>query len=134
MRTQTRKRPPKEFAGVRLDVTGEPVNVGSTRENYDAYLNWLGDYLYRSSEYMPESAILSVGAAWPAVSYIESEIASWIWEHPFDDYPPDNYQPRHADILHRVQLSRILSRVPVHDDRRVLLHRFYRELDVDSHK
>lgn len=83
---------------------------------------------------MPRSAILSIEEAWPFVSQIESEIAAWIWEHLFDDYPPGNYQPRHADILHRVELSRILSRVPDHEDRHELLDRFYTELSRDSQK
>jgi hypothetical protein len=80
------------------------------------------------------SALLSLEAAWSRVSRIETEIASWIWEHPFEDYPPDSHQPQHADILHRVEVSHILARVPTHDDRRKLLDRFYRELEIDSHK
>jgi hypothetical protein len=83
---------------------------------------------------MPASATFSIEQAWSDVSPLESEIALWIWEHPLEDYPPDNHQPRHADILHRVELSRILSRVPSRADRYELLDRFYQELGVDSHK
>jgi hypothetical protein len=54
--------------------------------------------------------------------------------HPSEDYPPDNYQPRHAEILHRPELSKGLSRVPDHGDRRELLERFYNELNMDALK
>jgi hypothetical protein len=135
MCAQSWKRPPKEFAEVPLDAaTGTPLNVADSPERYDAYLNWLADYLYRPSEGTPKSAILPLEAAWKRVSQIESEIAWWIWEHPFDDYPPDKYQARHADMLHRVELSLVLSCVPAHADRRELLHRFYRELADDMSK
>jgi len=83
---------------------------------------------------MPLLAILSLEHPWTYVSSIQIEIAGWIWDHPFDDYPPDNYQPRHADILYRPELSQILSRVPNHDERRELLDRFYRELTMDALK
>jgi hypothetical protein len=127
-------RPPMEFSAVPSDGNGRPLNSVSNEWSYEFYLKWLADYLYRPSPFMPDPAVLSVEEAWSRVSKLEIEIAGWIWEHPFDDYPPDNYQPRHADILHRVELSRILSRVPGHGDRRELLHRFYSELEVDSHK
>ncbi|MBM3858710.1 MAG: hypothetical protein FJ395_03565 [Verrucomicrobia bacterium] len=127
-------RPPKNFSGVPFDEDGKPINVTGDEATYAFYLDWLADYLYRPSPQMPPSAVLSLEEAWHRVSPLETEIAVWIWEHPFDDYPPDNYQPKHADFLYRVELSRILSRVPGHDDRRELLHRFYRELEIDSHK
>ena len=79
-------------------------------------------------------AILSLEQAWSHVSRIDTEIAFWLWEHPWDDYPPNNYQPRYADILHRPDLSKILSRVPSYRDRRELIDRFYRELNVDMLK
>ena len=83
---------------------------------------------------MPPSATLSLEQAWSRVIGIEIEIAVWFWEHPFEDYPPDNYQPRDADILHRPELSKILSRVPDYDDRREVLNRFYDELNRDAQK
>lgn len=130
-----RKRPPKHFSGVPVDAeTGEPLNVALDDETYVFYIDWLADYLYRPSPKMPASAVLSLDEAWTRISPFECEIASWIWEHPWEDYPPDNYQPRHADILHRVVLSRILSRVPDHPDRREVLHRFYVALVTDSGK
>jgi len=110
------------------------MNVARTQAEFDAYINWLADYLYRPRPQMPPSATLSLEQGWSSVVSIEIEIAAWIWEHPFDDYPPDNYRPRDADILHRPELSRILSRVPGCDDRRELLLRFYRELERDAMK
>jgi hypothetical protein len=90
--------------------------------------------LYRPSPKLQSSAVLSFEQAWPLVSRIEVEIAGWIWDHPFNDYPPDSYQPRQADILHRPGLSKILSRVQDHEERRELLARFYRELERDALK
>jgi hypothetical protein len=127
-------RPPKNFSGVPFDEDGKPINITRDERSYDIYLDWLADYLYRPSSRMPASAVLSLEEAWNRVGSFETEIAFWLWEHPFDDYPPDNYQPKHADILHRVEFSRVLSRVPEHADRRELLHRFYQDLEIDSHK
>src|SRR5690349_24854060 len=132
MSARVRPRPPKNFADVPSDLYGEPINVSSDEDSYNRYLHWLADYLYRPSPQMPASATLVLEEAWSRVSLLETEIAFWIWDHPFEDYPPDNYQPRHADILHRAELSRILSRVPSHADRHELLDRFYQELGVDS--
>ena len=132
--SQMKVRPLRQFSDVPSDQDGHPLNVTRTQAEFDAYVDWLADYLYQPSAQMPFSAILSLEQAWPSISRIETEIAAWIWDHPFDDYPPDNYQPRHADILHRRELSRILSRVADHGDRRELFVRFYRELGRDSLK
>lgn len=129
-----KSRPPKNFSAVLIAEDGKPLNVANSEDNYALYLDWLADYLHRPSPMTPATAILSLEKAWSRVSRIETEIAAWIWKHPFDDYPPVNYKPRHSDILHRVELCRILSRVPDHADRRELLHRFYRELNIDSQK
>jgi hypothetical protein len=129
-----KQRPPAEFSAVPTDTDGRPLNVTCDERTYDLYLDWLADYLHRPGSQMPPSASLTLDEAWPPVSRIETEIASSLWEHPFGDYPPDDLQPRHADILHRIELSRILSRVRDHADRRELLHRFYRELEIDAHK
>jgi hypothetical protein len=113
---------------------GQPLNVARTEAEFEQYIAWLADYLYRPSAQMPASATLSLEEAWSRVIAIEIEIAGWMWDHPFGDYPPDNYQPRHADILHRVELCKILSRVPDPADRREVLRRFYVELDSDALK
>ncbi len=130
-----RKRPPKGFCGVPTDpLTSERINRARDERTYDLYLDWLADYLYRPSAKMPVKAQLSLEAAWSRIISYEIEIAEWIWDHPWQNYPPDNYQPRHMDILHRVELSKILSRVPDHADRRELLDRFYQELGRDEQK
>lgn len=127
-------RPLRQFSDVPRDLEGQPLNLARTQAEFEAYVSWLAAYLYRPQAQMPRRAILSSEQAWSFVSRIEVEIAAWIWEHPSGDYPPDNCQPRHADILHRPELSGILSRVPDHDDRRELLDRFYSELSRDALK
>jgi hypothetical protein len=129
-----KQRPPENFSAVPTDTDGRALNVANNKRTYDLYLEWLADYLYRPSSKMPLSAALTLDEAWPRVSHIESEIAFRLWEHPFGDYPLDDLHPRHADILHRPELSAILSRVREHADRRELLHRFYRELEIDANK
>ena len=126
-------RPSSDWSAV-PDNNGTPLLVANTESSYRKYLEWLASYLYRPKDVAAGEATLSLEQAWALVSPIESEIAFWIWEHPFEDYPPDSEQPRHADILHRPELSAILSRVLLHEDRAELLHRFYRELNVDSSK
>ncbi len=127
--------PPIEFAAVPDGPNGQPMHGARDNDSTDFYLNWLADYLYRPSPKMPASAILSTKAASSKLTVIEIEIAWWIWEHPFDDYPPEACGPtRHWDFLHRVKISKILSRVPDHDTRFKLLKGFYQELMMDSTK
>lgn len=127
-------RPPAHFSAVPDDASGNPINVCRDKDSYALYLEWLADYLYRPGTQMPASAHLSADEAWRRVGHIESEIATWIEEHFADDYPPDGAQPSHADILHRRELSKILSRVPDHTDRRELLDSFYCHLNDDMSK
>lgn len=129
-----KSRPSRDFGGVPRGPDWQPLNRARAPEDSEMYVDWLADYLYRPKPQMPSSAILSLEQAWPLVSQIEVEIAGWIWDHPFDDHPPDSYQPRHADILHRPELSKILSRVPKYNDRREILQRFYVELATDAMK
>lgn len=129
-----KSRPLRQFSDVPRDLDGQPLNVARTLAEFEGYISWLADYLYRPEAQIPDPATLSLEQAWSSISPIEVEIAAWIWDHPSEDYPPDNCQPRHADILHRRELSGILSRVPDHDDRRELLHRFYGELNSDALK
>jgi hypothetical protein len=126
-------RPPQEFADIPFDRHGHPLTCIADAESYHRYIEWLADYLYRRTASAHDLA-LPLEAAWSQISSIEAEIAFWIWEHPFEDYPADNYQLRHADVLHRARLSEVLSRVASHEDRVELLDRFYRELEVDVQK
>src|SRR6476646_2425178 len=104
-----KERPPKAFSAVPYREDGQPLNLARTEAEFEHYISWLPEYLYRRRPQMPPLAILSLEHAWTYVSSIQIEIAGWILDHPFDDYPPDNYQPRHEDILHRPELSKILS-------------------------
>ena len=110
----------------------------STRspEQCEFYLAWLADSLHRPK---PSESPLAENDAAVQIIGIESDIAEWIWEHPFEDYPFTEQEqhpelPSHADICHRKELSSVLSRVPDKDTRVRLLDRFYSELDIDSHK
>ena len=132
------KEPPANFNAVPTDESGRPMSAAYDEHTYEIYLKWLADYLYRPESVMPTSAILSLEDAWSKVSQIESEIAFYIWEHPWSDYPPSDEEnesaPSHGDYFHRPELSKILSLVPGHADRRELLHRFYQELSTDAAK
>jgi hypothetical protein len=126
--------PPENFSTVPNDSAGNPLYVANGKPSVDFYLDWLADYLHRPSPEMPVSALLSLEAAWHKVIVIEIEIADHFYQHPFQEYPPENCKPRHWDFLHRVELSKILSRVQTHSDRRELLYRLYLELTRDSTK
>ncbi len=110
--------------------------AAGTEEDYAAYITWLADYLYRPTEIGREP--LSEKEAGLELVGIETEIADWIWNHPFEDYPPEDRLPpngaRHADILHRQSMSDVLSRVPDRAIRIKLLKRFYLELAADASK
>jgi len=127
-----RPRPPGQFSQVPMDpADGMPINFARDDRSYGLYLEWLADYLHRPPG---EGPTLSLTQAWMRVGTLTMEIVEWAKEHPCLEYPPDNYQPRHSDILHRVELCAILSRVPSHADRRRLLDRFYRELNDEFAK
>lgn len=110
--------------------------VAANEEDYWTYVEWLADYLHRPSANLEEP--LSEKRAGIELIGIESEIASAIWRDPCSDYPPEDRLPanraRHADILHREAMSRILSRVPDRVVRIRLIDRFFVELDCDAHK
>ena len=110
--------------------------VASNEEEYQMYIAWLADYLFRPGEKPLKS--LSKEEAGRELIKIETEIADWMWTHQFEDYPPSDSLPRngarHADILFRQAISKILSRVPDRATRIVLLNSFYMELSVDAHK
>lgn len=124
------------FDEVPLNVYGEPMLVARDVEEYWRYLDWLVDYLHRPDEY--PGTPLSYKVAQGELISIEIDIASAIWEDPFEDYPPPyllSYgSPRHADYLHREEIARVLSRVADRAERLNLLHRFYTELNFDSSK
>jgi hypothetical protein len=124
------------FDAVPLDAHGEPMLVATNEKDYQTYIAWLADYLFRPSEIFGDS--LSEQEAGLELIGIEVEIADWIWTHPIDDYPPEDRVPpngaRHADIFHREAMSRTLSRVADRALRIKLIDRFYVELDHDAHK
>jgi hypothetical protein len=128
--------PEVSFRAVPAGPDGEPLLVANDEWSFNRYVDWLADYLYRPHRLASPSPSLTVEQAWARVSAIEAEIACWLWEHPFEDYPPDATasMPRHMDYPHRVELSHALSRVPLKQDREELLRRFYRELFTDAHK
>ena len=109
----------------------------STHEEFEFYLNWLADYLYRPEAFGGGEALCEADAYGPLIR-IEIEIADKIWKAPYDDYPPPEKIPangaKHADILHRRQMAETLSRVPDRAIRVRLLHRFYSELIADMYK
>lgn len=126
-----------DLTDVPLDLDGNPMLAAQNPRDVEIYVNWLGDYLYRpTSEDL--GATLSEDAAWGAVIKIEIEIADFFWTRWGEDWPPEDKRPsngaRHADILHRKELSRILSRVPEISTRVRLLKGFYQELIDDFHK
>lgn len=110
--------------------------VAQSEADFNAYIGWLSDYLYRPSAMSQQP--LSDEEAGIGLIGIEIEIADWIWTHPIEDYPPEGSLPangaRHADILHREAMSAVLSRVPDRAVRIKLIHDFYTELDCDAHK
>ena len=132
--TAMKERPAKSFSAVPYREDGRPLNVARTEAEFERYIAWLADYLYRPKTRMPilGGSLARTGLVFHHWS--RNRDRGWIWDHPFDDYPPDNYQPRHADILHRPELSKILSRVPDHKERRELLGRFYSELNTNALK
>lgn len=103
-----------------------------------AYIDWLADYLYRPSA-VPADPLPEQRAGIELIR-IEIEIMSAIWDgdDPYADYPPQDRLPPsgayHADILHRREMSDVLSRVPDRATRIRLLHRFYDELNTDLRK
>lgn len=129
-----KSRPPEAFAGVPLDGAGQPLLVARDEASFHFYLHWLADYLHRPSPRLPVTARLSFEQARSRVLALESEVAGWLWAHPFSNYPPDDGPARHADLPQRQELSRILSRVEHHGERHALLYHYYAELDRDAHK
>ncbi len=128
--------PMKSFNDIPENSRGEPMLVATNEQDYQIYIAWLADYLFRPSEISGQS--LSEKEAGLELIGLEIEIADWIWTHPFEDYPPEDRVPpngaRHADIFHREAMSRTLSRVPDRATRIKLIHDFYVELDHDAHK
>jgi hypothetical protein len=123
------------FTAIPNDSSGEPLLATYDEQSFARYIDWLADYLYRPST-LTTSLALTFEEAWARVSVIETAIAHWIWDHPFEDYPPglDERTPRHADFPHRAELSHALSRVSCKEHRVDLLRRFYRELARDAAK
>lgn len=124
-------KPVARWNDVPANASGVPLLVADSAGTYRRYLRWLARYLFRPRAREPNP--LPVARAWALIALIESEIAAWIWEHPHQDYPPSG-RVRHADFLHRQELSAVLSRVPSLEDRVQLLDRFYRSLARDGAK
>lgn len=125
------------FDDVPLDATGHPMLVAQSAEDFKAYIAWLGDYLYRPDVDDLEVPLSEQEAGLKLIR-IEIEIASAIWKSPFDDYPPTDRLPpsgqRHGDILHRRDMSEVLSLVPERATRIRLIESFYAELNDDMAK
>jgi hypothetical protein len=124
------------FSAVPSDTDGTPLLATYDQRSYGLYVSWLADYLYRPWQQRPLLPASSLEDAWSRISAIESEIAFWIWDHPFKDYPPGlrATDPGHADFPHRVELSHVLSRVPDAKERAVLVNRFFQALARDAAK
>ena len=92
------------FDDVPITASGERLLKTSTDEEFEFYLNWLADYLYRPEAFGGGEALCEADAYGPLIR-IEIEIADKIWKAPYDDYPPPEKIPasgaKHADILHR---------------------------------
>ena len=124
------------FDDVPLDAFGDLMLVAGCEVDFMTYIAWLADYLYR-----PVGAIeapFDEDRAGRELIAIESAIATAIWANPWKDYPPGNLLPasgaRHADILHRREMSEVLSHVTDRAVRIRLVHHFYDELNRDAHK
>ena len=128
--------PMNSFDDIPADSRGELMLVAQNEKDYQIYIAWLADYLFRPSEICGGS--LTEQEAGLELIGLEIEIADWIWTHPYDDYPPPDRLPlngaRHWDILHRETMSRTLSRVPDRALRVKLLSSFYTELLDDAYK
>ena len=124
------------FDDVPTDAAGESMRAAQSEGEFNAYIEWLADYLYRPSA--EPGPCFSPDEAWSELIGIEIEIANWIWTHPYEDYPPEDRVPpsgaRHWDILHREAICRVLSRIPDSSTRVSLLRNFYTELIADAHK
>ncbi len=112
------------FHGCRLDYT-------TSEEEFEFYLAWLADYLYRPVEGVWP---LSWQEAQLAVVGIESDMASDLWARSFEEDRINAIGPRHADFLYRADLSRILSLVPSRQKRVELVRWLYQEFSIDARK
>jgi hypothetical protein len=114
------------------DMDGEPLTVANSEEEFDFYVEWLADYLYRPQD---GQGHLSFKEARGPVIGIEMEIIDLIWTNhmkSIDDL--DSTEAKHMDFYHRRRLSGILSQVADRHDRVALVHYLYRELLIDLYK
>jgi hypothetical protein len=127
-----------KFDDALLDVDNRPVLAAHTEAEFQAYTAWLADYLYRPDQEPDAAMLLSREDAWSQLIGIEIDIADKIWTSPFGEYPSEEQIPpsgqRHVDILHRRELSQVLSRVADGATRVSLLRDFYIELLTDLAK